>query len=312
LIDFDYSMRLGESTDQNDEDHREADDEDNREADDEDNREADDKDNKEADDNASREADDNDRGEENHFEGHRTVRYITLIVNNRLTDISPMQGTSPFMSLQVLKYNPVQRPSHDLESIFYVLLYICSKYEGPGKVKSTPIVDNWFKTLDYNALALCKADELTDITSFTRDFHPYFADLVECVEKMWDIIFPSDIGIKAGRVYRDMYQCLVTHNDLLEVLKEKYEELPDLDPDAPSNPSLLPKRQSSKKAPSSSGQPPSSRRSSASSLRRKRQAEDSPSQGPDSGFDSGRGDRGGSSNVVQVKRVRSGPKKGKY
>jgi hypothetical protein len=156
-----------------------------------------------------------------------------------------MQDTSPFMSLEVLKYNPIHKPSHNLKSIFYVLLYICSKYEGPGKVTSTPIVDNWFKTLYYNTLVL----GLTDITSFTRDFHPYFIDLVECVEKMWDINFPSNIGIKAGRLYRDMYQCFVTHDDLLEVLKEKYKELPDLDPYAPSNPPLMHKRRSSKRHP---------------------------------------------------------------
>ena len=44
-----------------------------------------------------------------------------------------MQGTLPFMAVEILLNgeNVPHHPTHNLESIFYMLIWICTMYEGP-------------------------------------------------------------------------------------------------------------------------------------------------------------------------------------
>jgi hypothetical protein len=61
------------------------------------------------------------------------------------------------MSIEVLHHagekQIKQRPAHDLDSIFYILLYICTLYKGPGGTKrssddleemSSVAINDWF------------------------------------------------------------------------------------------------------------------------------------------------------------------------
>ena len=71
--------------------------------------------------------------------GNRTVcLFITnLQLYIYLTSYN-VQGTTPFMSWSILMaesgmHLPVKhRPVHDIESIFYVMLYFCMQFKGPG------------------------------------------------------------------------------------------------------------------------------------------------------------------------------------
>jgi hypothetical protein len=148
-------------------------------------------------------------------------------------------------------------PVHDLESIFYVLLYFCAKYTGPGTTKAGGDVEKWFEPQELRILALLKADQLDHIRKFTKSFSPYFEDFASCIEELWEILFPLDVGARG--TWRDMFHSNATHAAMLVVLERKYAELPDVDPEvAPMSVSRSP---SSSRKPSSSGIPPSSRQS---------------------------------------------------
>ena len=56
-------------------------------------------------------------------------------------------GTMQFMAIEVLQSSATHSWRHDLESFFYVLIWICVFYDGKGNVrKSRPnVLDGWFK-----------------------------------------------------------------------------------------------------------------------------------------------------------------------
>jgi hypothetical protein len=71
-----------------------------------------------------------------------------------------VQGMTPFMSWAILMaesgmHAPVKhRPVHDIESIFYVMLYFCMQFKGPG-IRRMPkdikalmpfVFNDWFLT----------------------------------------------------------------------------------------------------------------------------------------------------------------------
>ena len=92
-------------------------------------------------------------------------------------------------------------PHHNLKSLFFVLIYICTNLSGPGAVQtqeelhqfSSIPLSSWFKTS--NSLcaigtaklgAMCELDLL--ILTF---FVPYFKDLKECVGKLLKAMYSS-------------------------------------------------------------------------------------------------------------------------
>jgi len=61
------------------------------------------------------------------------ARYIFSYNENINIIITDVQGTFPFMAVELLINDEVEHSEkHDLESFFYVLLYICMMCEGPG------------------------------------------------------------------------------------------------------------------------------------------------------------------------------------
>ncbi|KAG6853687.1 hypothetical protein C0991_002222, partial [Blastosporella zonata] len=46
-------------------------------------------------------------------------------------------GTPPFMAIEILMRGARHRVHHDLESLFYVLLYLCTNWEGPEQLRLT-------------------------------------------------------------------------------------------------------------------------------------------------------------------------------
>src|ERR1700733_3543405 len=54
-------------------------------------------------------------------------------------------GTKPFMAIDLLGQNPdVHRYRHDLESMFYVIAYVTSRYHD-GKEKAEPPLQDWIE-----------------------------------------------------------------------------------------------------------------------------------------------------------------------
>jgi len=247
-----------------------------------------------------------------------------------------MQGTSPFMAIATLQKKKVlQNPAHDLESIYYVLLYFCLKYTRPGVTRPLKAIDDWFMQVSFEWIGLKKKYQLENIDSLLEQLEPFFADLSGCLRELWDVLFEPEYTPK-GHVWRDLDQCVGTHDGMLHILEATLLGLPDVDPVAASPPltkslkpplarksstkSLKPpltkpnsrkqsstrkKLSSSRQAPSapvpSSSQQPPSRRSLSL---RKRRAQDSP---PREDSDSGVQPVGRSRE--RAKRVRSNTKR---
>ena len=123
-----------------------------------------------------------------------------------------------------------QSPKHDIESFFYVLLFICMKFKVPGtKRASNDLIDftsfginNWFTfKCSFKDIANSKAAQLTHFEdAFTSKFNPYFYDLEYCLQSLYGIIFDGSKALWANAA---------EHNTMLKVLQNTYNCLPDID-----------------------------------------------------------------------------------
>jgi len=152
-----------------------------------------------------------------------------------------MQGTGPFMAIEVLdtagKSQIKQTPAHDLESVFYVLLYICLLFKGPGNMTRTKedlqeypsmAINTWFDLYPrFRDLADVKRGQLASFERrFLNKFAPYFHNLRTCVVALWDVIFPPVHVIPGQEPLRDVMSCSATHTKVLEILRDTYNKLP--------------------------------------------------------------------------------------
>ncbi|KLO05872.1 hypothetical protein SCHPADRAFT_946555 [Schizopora paradoxa] len=120
----------------------------------------------------------------------------------------PVTGTVPFMAVDLLEHfdgTYAHDYQHDLESLFYVICWICTVHSGPnGKCRSVEEIVksniySWnvhdfseknLKQIARTKSALTKIKE-TFRTSIEEDFHPYFAPIFDCLCDMRDCLFPT-------------------------------------------------------------------------------------------------------------------------
>ncbi|KAI6036149.1 hypothetical protein BKA83DRAFT_4005461, partial [Pisolithus microcarpus] len=115
------------------------------------------------------------------------------------------QGTIPFMALTLLrKYSSntnqfMHTQAHDLESLIYVLVWVCVLYQAPGEI----CMDRTINETCLKAWVLVKSPQdiatLCDVKlsqlqskSVVEDFAPYFQPLEPFVEKLYDLIRSSN------------------------------------------------------------------------------------------------------------------------
>jgi len=91
----------------------------------------------------------------------------------------------------LLNSNFVHKPWHDLESILYIILYICTFVQGPGLPALSPFkafpIHSWFqkdeiRNIGYIKLAHLECYELAILPNFTpywRDFTPFVTELIK-------------------------------------------------------------------------------------------------------------------------------------
>ncbi|KAL1679464.1 hypothetical protein EV122DRAFT_277259 [Schizophyllum commune] len=134
-------------------------------------------------------------------------------------------GTLPFMSTSLLLQPRAPHvAAHDLESFFYVLMWICTYYAGPSCTRrkgydwrNSP-VGQWFKgsieEIGQRKWTDVYAKSLKEFRVFLDEtFHPYFDDLKDCVcELRQAIVCPKDKDI-------------VTHEDVLDILAKHIQAL---------------------------------------------------------------------------------------
>lgn len=116
------------------------------------------------------------------------------------------------------------RPSHDLESLFFVFIWICSNYDGPGnslrsskKRKSLPIqhwvdTDKLFSEIANIKLGHCVA--AGPFKTWILDYYlPYFEDLKDCSEELRQLF--------------DINRPNATHKEMLAILERAFQGLKD-------------------------------------------------------------------------------------
>ena len=135
------------------------------------------------------------------------------------------------MALEVLRAEGVSshRPKHDLESFFYVLLFICMKYKGPGTKRTDDDlahfqsfgIKEWFLwDATFKQLADSKVSQMTRFDrSFITKLDPYFNDLKNCLTSLYNAVFST----------RNLWDNTAEHQTMLNILQETYNELPDED-----------------------------------------------------------------------------------
>ena len=112
-----------------------------------------------------------------------------------------VQGTIPFMAIDLLKeYSSpsndfTHKYSHDLESVIYVLVWICVLYQAPNKIRSDRKIEQtclkqWALAKSPNDIqGLCdqKLGQLFS-RSVLSDFTPYFKPLKPTVTRLYKLI----------------------------------------------------------------------------------------------------------------------------
>lgn len=128
-------------------------------------------------------------------------------------------GTRAFMAIGVL-FGEQHSFMHDLESIFWVLFWICIHYDEAHRKRVVLEFDNW-NFAGMNVLARLKlgyvADEALFIKTITDSFTSYFEPLIPWVNKLRKVVFPK------GEWRRQDDEKL--YSQMKEVLHEAYKNL---------------------------------------------------------------------------------------
>jgi hypothetical protein len=118
-------------------------------------------------------------------------------------------------------------PRFDLESLFYVLIYLCINLKGPenrvrptedmAKFRSFPVAE-WFKVEgSFRRLGRTKLSQLqTFETSIVPYISPYFGALIPCIKKFYKALCPNG----------DSRQSPITHDQVINIFDETLVSLP--------------------------------------------------------------------------------------
>jgi hypothetical protein len=136
---------------------------------------------------------------------------------------------------------------HDLESVFYVFLYICTMYGGPGRLRRNPGLDDnhhpfgdWLDKMDINwhSIAALRIAAFTNPEhtrkAVFKHVHPYFSPLILMLNSLCNTVYKVFMqdGPDGARVGgRGPTQPCGTHVAVLDVLKATFDKLPDHDDD---------------------------------------------------------------------------------
>jgi hypothetical protein len=149
------------------------------------------------------------------------------------------------MACDVLRANKsspfFQTVQHDLESFFYVLIWICVRYCGPnnavrhfppavvrpdGWAARNPL-DDWFAE-DLQVVANSKCSQMMISFESTLDWvDPYFEDLVVCIRRFRDVLFDE-----ATMPAKDVFACsksTATYEKVIAALQESLADLPEIE-----------------------------------------------------------------------------------
>ncbi|KAJ7130173.1 hypothetical protein C8R44DRAFT_978331 [Mycena epipterygia] len=117
-------------------------------------------------------------------------------------------GTLPFMAVEVLVDGdnlPAHQPRHDLESLLYVLIWICVHYAGPDNVERQNFdiyesyMKSWVRGDTYSDIGLMKDSGMKTFwqRNILSNFAPYFEPLKPCVSAWRQLYVDSNLTYDA-------------------------------------------------------------------------------------------------------------------
>lgn len=129
------------------------------------------------------------------------------------SDILRRTGTMEFMAIEILRGSVSHTWRHDLESFFYVLIWILIKFQADGtkRTDNPEVTHKW----SFQSAADAKYTQMSDDREFQKvleNFSTGFSFLKEMVRKMRDILFPaSGRGIFVGTQdeHAEIYMALI-------------------------------------------------------------------------------------------------------
>ncbi|PPQ92533.1 hypothetical protein CVT25_010366, partial [Psilocybe cyanescens] len=144
-------------------------------------------------------------------------------------------GTLPFMAIDILMGlvpGEEHQAHHDIESFFYILLWIMLQYAGPGGIERQDIniesfgtIEGWIHGNSIEEIGINKANSMMTIMPaiFKKGVinlcTPYFQDLTPCLEELRQMIF----------ITGNLGPSKPTHQDIIAILRKALVGLPDDD-----------------------------------------------------------------------------------
>lgn len=165
----------------------------------------------------------------------RTVSCLQILDSGPLTCM--YQGTVPFMSVELLDPPPdAAVPNtfqHDLETLFYVFVWICSIYQSPGRIRDEDpdlsdslVILKWNQDKNPKEIGEIKRSHMSyGGIKLSACFSPYFASFKPFCIQIFDVLFPK--GSEARSDHRASLSP-VTHEEIIAIfhkaLKHALEE----------------------------------------------------------------------------------------
>ena len=137
------------------------------------------------------------------------------------------QGTPPFMSIEALTTEDddfTHHPRHDLESILYVIFYICTFTKGPGIPRTTTEVENlplrqWFSHEEPKDIGLRKVAHMSSAELWiTNYFTNYWADFIPFAQQLASACFPQKTCLPNQ----------LSHKTMLKILRAAYDQVEEI------------------------------------------------------------------------------------
>jgi len=121
--------------------------------------------------------------------------------------------------------NFTHHPRHDLESILYVMFYICTLTKGPGILRTaTEVTDTlplrkWFSHEDPEEIGFRKLAHMsTPELMITNHFTNYWADFAPFAQQLASVCFPGKVCLPNQ----------LTHKKMLEILEAAYAKVEEI------------------------------------------------------------------------------------
>jgi hypothetical protein len=147
-----------------------------------------------------------------------------------------MQGTAPFIALELLIHGSSHRVAHDLESVLYVLLFICTHLQGPfGEVRDPPLygdknsshpsaMKHWIQASNLSVLGHMKFSHMMSHFEdvILQKISPYFFPLKDHIRAFWKALIPEREQMASnGKL---VVHSVATGQDIINVFKDALQD----------------------------------------------------------------------------------------